>query len=857
MSGTNVEDRWIPSACCMSYSQCSILAHVVDNTLVKIEGNPESAVGAGRLCAKGAAGMMMLYDPNRVNVPLKRTNPEKGIGVDPQWVEITWEEAMDTIVTKLRETQEYNPKALWLQMTTTCAFTGLPGVFMFGNAFGSNTTWVAGGGLHCGHGAHEFGGVMHASWSVVPDWDLCNYAIYWGASKGHAAGHAACINAQGASDARARGMQMVVFDPMCNFAAAKATDWVPIRPGTDGAVALAMANILVNDLGIYDKKYLGRYTNGSYLIQPDGHYYRDKETNKPMVWDEGAGLAKTFDDSSVQEFAIEGNFEVNGVKVQPGFQILKEHLKTYTPELASKASSVPQATIRRIAREFGENARIGSTIVIDGKEFPFRPVASIYFRGAQGHTNSTWTSLAIDLLNHIVGCADVAGGALGFNPRSLGHPESGKPRYEPYPCPDGLMIAQSWMVPHKPYPPVPASAPTSFTLSEIHPYAMMSAFLGSSDQEEWWSAFKFQTRPKMMINFGANGIMSVGNKDVMAEAYKKLDFVVSFDIFLNEMTDFADIVLPDTSYFERLEAQPNFPFIFNHPAGQGKWSWAIRQPVVKPVAQRRDFLRVMYELLDRIDLRAEANIALNVYYNLEGPHALSPDVKYDLDEVWDRVLRMNFGEQHDLEWFKEHGVISWPKKPEEAYWRWSVNARASIYHEWLIKQGEKVKEICIPRDYHLDWKQYEPLITYFPAASHEVKGEEYDLFAFGYRDILHNASATQDVPWLFEVSEMNPFTFNVVMNAQTAKSKGINDLDMVWIENERGDKIQVKMHTVEGIHPRCIAMAHGSSHWLKGHPAEGKSGLLNAILMVEDRHFCPVTQSIETSARVKVYKEAL
>jgi hypothetical protein len=70
-----------------------------------------------------------------------------------------------------------------------------------------------------------------------------------------------------------------------------------------------------------------------------------------------------------------------------------------------------------------------------------------------------------------------------------------------------------------------------------------------------------------------------------------------------------------------------------------------------------------------------------------------------------------------------------------------------------------------------------------------------------------------------------------------------------------GHKIEVKMHTVEGIHPQCVAMAHGSSHWLKGHLAEGKSGLLNGIFMVDNRYFCPISQSIETSVRVKVYKE--
>ena len=104
---------------------------------------------------------------------------------------------------------------------------------------------------------------------------------------------------------------------------------------------------------------------------------------------------------------------------------------------------------------------------------------------------------------------------------------------------------------------------------------------------------------------------------------------------------------------------------------------------------------------------------------------------------------------------------------------------------------------------------------------------------------------------------MNPFTFTVLMNTKTAQEKGIQDQDTVYLENEVGQRIKVKIHTVEGINPRCVAMAHGSAHWLKGHPAEGRSGLLNGILMVDDKYFCPISQAIETSTRVKVYKEEL
>ena len=238
-------------------------------------------------------------------------------------MEISWEEALDIAVKKLKEVYDHDPGELFLQGTTTCASEMHCGLFTFGSAFGTNAVWVAGGGIHCGSGAHQTGGLMHASWSLVPDFKMCNYAIYFGASKGHSAGHVANQNAQLAADARARGMKMVVVDPMCNFASGKGNEWVPIRVGTDAALALGMANVLVNELGMYDRHYLKQCTNAAYLVKEDGHYLRDAATNKPLVWDETAGAAKTFDAVPADGAALLGTFTVNGVSVRPGFEILE------------------------------------------------------------------------------------------------------------------------------------------------------------------------------------------------------------------------------------------------------------------------------------------------------------------------------------------------------------------------------------------------------------------------------------------------------------------------------------------------------------------------------------------------------
>ncbi len=301
---TGRDDAWVPSSCALCYGSCSILAHRVDGVVVKIEGNPASSIGKGRLCGKGVSGLMCHYDPNRLMKPLKRTNPRKGLDEDPRWKEIGWDEALDEIATVLKRVRAEDPRKLLIQRTTTVTASRIP-FQSFAAAFGTPHASTSGGGLHCGNGAHLISGIMHASWGVVPDFKYCNYAIYFGASKGHGAGHASNSNMGLAADARARGMKMGVVDPICNFASAKATEWVPIRVGTDAALALAMANLLVNELNAIDRPYLRAKTNATYLIGPDKRYVLDSASGKPMVWDERAQRAAPFSEVAAADMALE------------------------------------------------------------------------------------------------------------------------------------------------------------------------------------------------------------------------------------------------------------------------------------------------------------------------------------------------------------------------------------------------------------------------------------------------------------------------------------------------------------------------------------------------------------------------
>ncbi|MDP6173639.1 MAG: molybdopterin-dependent oxidoreductase [Rhodospirillales bacterium] len=696
---------------------------------------------------------------------------------------------------------------------------------------------------------------MHASWSIVPDFNMCNYAIYFGASKGHSAGHASCSNMGLAAEARARGMKMVVVDPFCHFAAAKANRWVPIRVGTDAALALAMANFLVNELGTVDEHYLKSKTNAPYLIGPDKHYVRDPDSGKPLVWDDGAGAAAAFDDCRPEAMALTGSFEVNGTPCRPSFALLKEHLKQFTPERGEEVSTVPAADIRSLARDFAAEARIGSTIVIDGVEIPYRPAAAIAFRGSQGHVNSVYNFLAIDLLNHLVGSADMAGGCLGFNPACHGYAETGKLRYAPSPDADGLMITGSWMSGHDPYPTHKPKAPNRLGLQDLFSMAQSSPYLYSSDNEEVWEKLNMPYRIEMAINAGANLIMSVGNKEAAATALAKIGYMVSFDLFLTETSAFCDIVLPDCDHLQSLDSRSNFPFIFSLPGGMGEWCWPIRQPATEPVGGQRQYAEMLMELAHRAGFGGDYNMAYNAALGLEGTSRLKAEKRYTYEQICDADLKNTFGEAKGLEWFKENGILKWPKKPEEVYWRHFIDVRVPIYWEWMPKLYEDKMAVLGPAGLSLPREYFDPLPDWLPCNSHECDKEDFDFYAFYYRDVIHSNSLTMENAWLDETAQMDPFSYNIAINREVGEGKGFSSGDLVWVENEGGRKVKGKLRLTDAIHPEGLGIGACAGHWVDKMPvAKGKGVFFNDLLESDMEHSSPANLSLDICVKVKIRK---
>ena len=864
------KDYWTYTICAGCSALCGVKVRVVDGCPVAVEGIPESDLGSqGGMCAKGVSTIIDYHDPNRCNYPIKRTNPNKGLHEDPGWQRISWEEALDTIAQKINQARSKDPRSvIW-------APTSGPGISLknIGIVFGFFS--VLSPGQRANNGAGFCTGFtpvhwIHATWQFIPDYRYCNYLLQCGGNDGVGAARPAGMSIRQAADARARGMKMIAMDPLGHIAGGKATEWIPILPATDSAVLLAMANLIVNEIGIYDKEYIRHKTNGPYLTSPSRLFLRDKDTNKPLLWDEKDSTAKTYDDPTLTHPALEGEFTIDGIKCQPAFQLLKEHLKQYEPEWASQLSTVPENTIHRLARELVEAARIGSVIEIGGVKLPYRPACVIGYKGASSHSNAWHQALSVILLNTLLGNQDVPGGILGAGAiRSFGHPESGRPHFEPFAGYDGMLTGDVWSWSFV-WPPKSVTGPGLVNFMDILAYSHATGYPYCDDWEELWTNAGRPYEPEVLGIYGANIAINGLNPEQVEGFLKKLPFIFSINTIHNETTEgFADIVLPDCHPFETLEPFTSVGYYFNYPTGLDKWSFHLRMPVVEPKYERRDTLDIFWDLAERIGIKQDFNFRLENYLLGAGLRVLRkrdevkefeiirPEENISVGELTNRVLKHNFGEEHGLDWFKEHGFITWEKKPEEAYWRNFVNARIPIYFESLQQDKAKISEAAESIGMHLNWDYYTPLPSYFPSVIYiEPPPEsEFDLIAISHRDILHTHRFTAENPWLDEMSETNPYVYTIVMNLETAKKKGIKDGDFVCIENHWGDKTTGRVKLALAIHPQVIGTVSAGGGWAKGRPiARGKGVNHNQLLRSNQKYMCPVLGMPEQAVRVKLYR---
>ncbi len=258
-SFANTGEKIIPTFCsmCGPTMGCGIYCRVKDGRLVGIEGMKESPRNRGKLCPRAFASVQWLYSPQRLTHPLKRTG-KKGEG---KFEKIPWDEAIGIIADKLLELKEkYGPESLAILSPARRSYSDYLYRFL-----------VVHGSPNYGHSGicavqRSFGfSYTLGTGMTVPDYGRADLIIIWGANPVYSGTPQGTLSR--ILDAKDRGTRLIVIKPQMQPDAAKADVWVPVRPGTDGALALAMLNVVVNEQ-LYDKKFVDEWCYGFDKLVP-------------------------------------------------------------------------------------------------------------------------------------------------------------------------------------------------------------------------------------------------------------------------------------------------------------------------------------------------------------------------------------------------------------------------------------------------------------------------------------------------------------------------------------------------------------------------------------------------------------
>jgi len=359
----NIQGEWVGSTCQGCTTWCPVQVYVVNGRAIKVRGNPHAKANHGEVCPRAHLALQQVYDPDRVKQPMKRTNPNKGRDEDPKFVPITWEEAMDIIADKileLRKNDETHKFALWRGRYTANTEIMYGSV---GKIIGSPNN-VSHSSI-CAE-AEKFGPYYTEALWGYRDYDHMNsrYEILWGGdpvASNRQVPHS--INIWGDLKDRAK---IACIDPRLSATAAKADEWLPIIPGEDGALATAIAHVLLTE-GLWYKPFVGDFIDG---------------VNKFVV-------GKTVNE---EEFVENESYGV--------VKWWNLALKDATPEWAAERCGISAEQIYRVARDFGEASPHAISFVSPG--------ATMQIRGG-------YNSIACHALNGLVGSADNKGGTLSWS----------------------------------------------------------------------------------------------------------------------------------------------------------------------------------------------------------------------------------------------------------------------------------------------------------------------------------------------------------------------------------------------------------------------------------------------------------
>lgn len=359
-SNSAMAEKWVASTCQGCTTWCPVQVRVVDGRAIGVRGNPHSKANHGQICPRPHIALQQVYDPDRIKVPMMRTNPKKGRDEDPGFVPISWDKAMDMLADKMMELRASDETHKFVLLRGRYSYmrdiiySALPKIFGSPNGISHSAICAE---------AEKFGAYYTEGFWDYRDYDLehTRYVLCWGAdplASNRQVPHAISIWGKVRDQA-----EIAVIDPRLSATAAKADEWLPVLPGEDGALAVAMAHVILTQ-GLWSREFVGDFVDGKNLFIPgetvDETLFNEVHTNGLVRW---------------------WNLE----------------LKDRTPQWAAEQCGIPAQQIQRVAIGFAKAAPRSVSWLSPG--------SSMQARGG-------YAAMAAHALNGLVGSADHLGGAV-------------------------------------------------------------------------------------------------------------------------------------------------------------------------------------------------------------------------------------------------------------------------------------------------------------------------------------------------------------------------------------------------------------------------------------------------------------
>ena len=759
---TGMERQAVPTACWQCVTRCATIGFVEDGRLVKMEPQPASIRTEGKLCAKGQAGVNQVYDPDRVLYPMRRV----GARGEGKWKRDSWDEALTELAERLKKLRdEGTPERFMFHYGRMKASSSklIKSLFLdnYGTSAVGNHTSISEGGKWT---------AQELTWgSHYDNWDLDNtrYVLNFGRNCLEAHTNHTPIAGRLAKALVDNRVKLVTFDVRLSNTAAKSDQWVPVRPGTDGAVALAMCKVVMDE-GLY------RGEGEDFLAFCKVTPGRDASLDEKVA-------------------------------------ALKAHLAPYTPEWAEGESGVPAETIRAVAREFATA----------------KPACVISYRGAIAHYNGNDSERAIQMLAAITGNVDNPGGRC----KAMG---------------------AKWK-----YPKGPKDKPKAHKLKIVDGFKGQAALPTHHMSHHILKMIKDggAGRPDVYMRYCYAPVYSNGEVDENIAVLKDesmIPFTVCVNPFYDESAVLADLILPDATYLER-------------------WDWEdmvsprqipefyLRQPVVAPLGEARNFADVVCELAERMgfplgvnsmeefvqqscemtDSRREGGGRVRIHEDprrLARPRRQAEVLRLSQDGEARRSgcgrCRPRRGDGRLLELAQVRGEERGGDQR-----RWTKAAPTPRTGGWRKLQG-----LCRPADRRrglqgLQARQGEQVGllralfrrhgregTAAPAddaadvaiPDHQAMGEG-DLVLTTFKVNVHIHSRSQNCKWLSEIYHDNPAWINPL----SAEKLGIEDGDAIKVSSKVGGEMETTARVTPAIVPGAIAISFRCGHWEYGRYASG------------------------------------